>query len=63
MSEHAFRGGDGLFPGTGYIEMAQALMLRQCGEGVIQVQDLAFMSPIWVGAASIEDHPDRVEEG
>ncbi len=50
LSEHTFRGGDGLFPGTGYVEMAQALMLRHSGPGVVQVQDLAFLKPIWVGA-------------
>lgn len=48
VAEHRVRGGESLLPGTGHIELAQAVMLLHAGPGVVQIQDLTFTAPLWV---------------
>lgn len=48
LHEHRLRGGDGLFPGTGYIELAHAAMSRRHGAGAIEIRRLSFNAPLRV---------------
>ncbi len=48
INEHRLRGGDGLFPGTGYVELARGAMQRRFGDGAIQLRGLSFNAPLSV---------------
>jgi acyl transferase domain-containing protein/thioesterase domain-containing protein len=48
LNEHCLRGGDALFPGTGYIELARAAMSEHFGEGALQFERLSFSAPLRV---------------
>ncbi len=48
LSEHCLRGGDALFPGTGYIELARAAMSERLGAGPLHFERLSFSAPLRV---------------
>jgi acyl transferase domain-containing protein/thioesterase domain-containing protein/acyl carrier protein len=48
LNEHCLRGGDALFPGAGYIELARAAASVHLGAGAIEFRHLAFSAPLWV---------------
>ncbi|HXF27576.1 MAG TPA: SDR family NAD(P)-dependent oxidoreductase, partial [Bryobacteraceae bacterium] len=66
LNEHRLRGGDALFPGTGYIELARAALLARFGSGAIQLRNLSFNTPLTVAegqttSARISLHKDGDE--
>jgi acyl transferase domain-containing protein/thioesterase domain-containing protein len=51
LNEHCLRGGDALFPGTGYIELAHAALVERLGTGAMEFERLSFSAPLRVGRA------------
>ena len=49
LHEHCLRGGDALFPGTGYIEMVRAALRERVGAGALEFERLSFNAPLRVG--------------
>jgi len=49
LNEHCLRGGDALFPGTGYIELARAALVERLGTGAMEFERLSFTAPLRVG--------------
>ena len=48
LNEHCLRGGDALFPGTGYIELVRAALREHIGAGALEFQRLSFNAPLRV---------------
>jgi acyl transferase domain-containing protein/thioesterase domain-containing protein len=46
LREHRLRNGDGLFPGTGYLEVVAAAMISRFGPGAVEVRELSFLAPL-----------------
>jgi len=52
LNEHCLRGGDALFPGTGYIELARAALAERLKTGAMEFERLSFSAPLRVGRGS-----------
>ena len=48
LNEHCLRGGDALFPGTGYIELVRAALRERVDGGALEFQRLSFNAPLRV---------------
>ncbi|HJX29774.1 MAG TPA: SDR family oxidoreductase, partial [Thermoanaerobaculia bacterium] len=54
VDEHRLLG-DGLLPGTAYLEMIRAVVERQAGPGPIEVEDLVFAQPLRVPDGEVRE--------
>jgi acyl transferase domain-containing protein/thioesterase domain-containing protein/acyl carrier protein len=50
VGEHRLKSGSGLFPGTGYIEMARAALAARFGQQTVRIQDFFINVPLKVEA-------------
>jgi len=48
LNEHCLRGGDALFPGTGYIELVRAALRERVGGSALEFEHLSFNAPLRV---------------
>ncbi|HYM74921.1 MAG TPA: SDR family NAD(P)-dependent oxidoreductase [Candidatus Dormibacteraeota bacterium] len=55
VSEHRFKSGEALVPGTGYLQLASAAMVRGPFEPVIQFEDVFFLAPLSVAPAETKE--------
>src|SRR5579871_605579 len=53
LNEHCLRGGDALFPGTGYIELVRAALTERLGSGAVEFEEVSFVSPLRVERAGV----------
>ena len=53
VGEHRLRGGPRLMPGTGFLDLAAAILLTRTGSYPLEIRDLSFMTPLIVK----DDHP------
>jgi hypothetical protein len=51
LSEHRFKNGIALIPGTGYLEMAASAFMHGSLEGAVEFQDVFFLAPFMVDAS------------
>jgi acyl transferase domain-containing protein len=53
LSEHVVRGGEGLIPGTGYLELARAAATHGQHAHAVELTDVFFLSPFVVGDGEV----------
>lgn len=55
LAEHRLKTGAALIPGTGYMEIAAAAFSNSRARGRVELRDVFFLAPLWVGAGESKD--------
>lgn len=49
LSEHRIIAGEGVMPGTAYLEMARAAFAQHAGDSMVELRDVFFVTPLRLG--------------